>query len=248
MASLPRRALLAATAAAAQTPSPEKRHIGLLVYPGFYLPDLVGPWAVWDGMPNTQLHFIWKQAGPIVKTGPGINIEAGTTFGNCPADLTVLFVPGGTAGTVKAMEDAETREFLAHAGARARWVTSVCTGSLVLGAAGLLKGYKATTHWVAHEVLADLGATPVKARIVQDRNRISGGGVTAGLDFGLAVAAQLMDVNYAKLAQLTLEYDPQPPFQAGSPEKAGAVLTAQGRSMFKGFVAGARRAALRSKA
>ena len=146
------------------------------------------------------------------------------------------------------MKDEETLTFLADRGARARFVTSVCTGSLLLGAAGLLQGYKATSHWVAREVLATLGAEPVNARVVTDRNRITGAGVTAGFDFGLNMAAQLRDVNYAKAVQLLAEYHPEPPFDAGTPERAPAETTRILTEMFAPFVekaqAAARQAAL----
>jgi cyclohexyl-isocyanide hydratase len=118
------------------------------------------------------------------------------------------------------MTDDEVLDFLRRAAATARYITSVCTGSLLLGAAGLLQGYKATTHWMAMDDLAVLGAIPVHERIVCDRNRISGGGVTAGIDFALTVIAQLWGEPIARSVQLAMEYDPQPPFAAGSPRTA----------------------------
>jgi cyclohexyl-isocyanide hydratase len=119
------------------------------------------------------------------------------------------------------MRDAEVLRFLAERGARARYVTSVCSGSLLLGAAGLLRGYKATSHWACHEALSLFGATPVVARVVTDRNRVTGGGVTAGIDFGLVLLAKLLGENLARMSQLGMEYDPEPPFDAGTPRKAG---------------------------
>jgi cyclohexyl-isocyanide hydratase len=133
----------------------------------------------------------------------------------------VICVPGG-GGQVALMTDPETLDFLRQQAAGARYVTSVCTGSLVLGAAGLLKGYKSACHWAWRDMLKDFGAIPVAERVVRDRNRISGGGVTAGIDFGLTVAAELAGEEVAKSIQLVLEYDPKPPFDSGSPEKAGA--------------------------
>ena len=132
------------------------------------------------------------------------------------------------------MADAELIAFLQTAAQRADYITSVCSGSLLLGAAGLLEGYRATTHWAIHDALAQFGAQPVKERVVTDRNRISGGGVTAGIDFGLTVLAQLRGADVAQMVQLMMEYDPQPPFDAGSPEKAGnavvnAALTMMGQ-------------------
>ena len=125
------------------------------------------------------------------------------------------------------MNDPETLDFLRQQAPGARYVTSVCTGSLVLGAAGLLKGYKSACHWASRDLLKDFGAIPVAERVVRDRNRISGGGVTAGIDFGLAVAAELAGEEVARTIQLMLEYDPQPPFDSGSPEKAGAERVAR---------------------
>jgi cyclohexyl-isocyanide hydratase len=158
------------------------------------------------------------------------------TFKECPEDVSILFVPGGTGGTVKAMSDPEVIGFLKSRGAKAEYVTSVCTGSLVLGVAGLLRGYRATTHWVAHEILAQLGAVPVTERVVQDRNRFTGGGVTAGIDFGLALAAKLRDPAYASRMQLAMEYAPAPPFNAGTPAQAGPELTQRMRKAFAPFV------------
>jgi cyclohexyl-isocyanide hydratase len=138
----------------------------------------------------------------------------------------VLCVPGGVPGTFTIMEDDDVLKFLRDKGAKAKYITSVCTGSLVLGAAGLLKGYKATSHWITKDALKALGATPTAGRIVTDRNRITGGGVTAGIDFGLAIAAKLRNDAYAQAIQLYIEYDPQPPFDSGSPEKASKPVKA----------------------
>jgi cyclohexyl-isocyanide hydratase len=148
----------------------------------------------------------------------------------------VLFVPGGT-GAIAPMRDQETLAFLSDRGARASYVTSVCTGALVLGAAGLLKGYRATTHWSVLQVLARFGATSVRDRVVKDRNRVTGGGVTAGLDFGLAMVAIMRDRFYAQTVQLLLEYDPKPPFHAGSPLSAPDSVVAQVRDILASFIA-----------
>jgi cyclohexyl-isocyanide hydratase len=169
-------------------------------------------------VPGAKLHMIWKTLDP-VPTDAGFSIVPTTTFANCP-QLDVVCVPGG-GGQVALMTDEETLDFLRKQAASARYVTSVCTGSLVLGAAGLLKGYKSACHWTSREYLPAFGAIPVAERMVRDRNRLSGGGVTAGIDFGLTLAAELAGEEIAKSIQLTLEYDPQPPFDSGSPEKAG---------------------------
>ena len=202
--------------------------IGLLVYPGMFLQDLVGPLTVFEALMNREIHLLWKNldvvAGDKPETPVLIPVKPTTTFQDCPEKLDVLFVPGGVPGTFTMMEDKAVLDFLAEKGKTARFVTSVCTGSLVLGAAGLLDGYKATSHWATRDVLKELGAVPTKGRVVVDRNRITGGGVTAGIDFGLKIASLLRSPDYAKAIQLYLEYDPAPPFNSGSPEKAPAVV------------------------
>jgi cyclohexyl-isocyanide hydratase len=193
--------------------------IGILIYPNLTQLDATGPAQVLARVPGATIHMIWKTRDPI-PTDAGFSIVPNTTFADCPK-LDVICVPGG-GGQVALMNDPETLDFLRRQAATARYVTSVCTGSLVLGAAGLLKGYRSACHWAWREMLSDFGAIPVAERVVRDRNRISGGGVTAGIDFGLTVAAELAGEEIAKSIQLVLEYDPQPPFDSGSPEKAGA--------------------------
>lgn len=214
--------------------------IGMLVYPGMYLQDLVGPLTVFESLLNRDIHLLWKDLEPVGSEGPTqtalIPVKPTTTLDACPATLDVLFVPGGVPGTFTMMEDPQVLAFLADRGQRARFVTSVCTGSLILGAAGLLKGYKATSYWSTREVLRELGAIPTPGRVVVDRNRITGGGVTAGLDFGLSVVAELRSKAYAQAVQLYLEYDPAPPFDAGSPEKAPKPVKAFLDDMFGGMV------------
>jgi cyclohexyl-isocyanide hydratase len=197
----------------------EPVQIGILLYPNVTQLDATGPAQVLSRVPGAKLHMIWKTRDP-VPTDAGFSIVPTTTFADCP-QLDVICVPGG-GGQVEVMVDAQALEFLRKQAAAARYVTSVCTGSLILGAAGLLKGYKSACHWAWRDMLKDFGATPVAERVVRDRNRISGGGVTAGIDFGLTVAAELAGDEVAKSIQLVLEYDPQPPFDSGSPEKAGA--------------------------
>ncbi|WP_341685685.1 DJ-1/PfpI family protein [Limnohabitans sp.] len=212
---------------------------GLLVYPGMFLQDLVGPLTVFESFMNKEIHLIWKNLEPVGNESPGpqalIPVQPTTTFENCPQTLDVLFVPGGVPGTFSMMADEEVLAFLRDRGAKARYVTSVCTGSLILGAAGLLRGYRATSYWDTRDVLKELGAIPSKKRIVVDRNRITGGGVTAGIDFGLTLAAKLRSPDYAKAIQLYLEYDPQPPYNAGSPEKAPRVVRDFLTDMFAGM-------------
>jgi cyclohexyl-isocyanide hydratase len=196
----------------------ETVQIGILIYPNLTQLDATGPAQVLARVPGAKLHMIWKTRDP-VPTDAGFSIVPTTSFADCP-QLDVLCVPGG-GGPVELMTDRETLDFLRQQAAGARYVTSVCTGSLILGAAGLLEGYRSACHWAWREMLKDFGAIPVAQRVVRDRNRISGGGVTAGIDFGLTVAAELAGEEVAKSIQLALEYDPQPPFESGSPEKAG---------------------------
>jgi cyclohexyl-isocyanide hydratase len=198
----------------------------MLLYPGLTLLDLIAPHAAFAGTMETRL--VWKTTDP-VRSDSGVAVTPTTDFAHCPADLDVLFVPGGM-DQVSTAADEDVLEFLADRGARARYVTSVCGGSLILGAAGLLRGYRATTHWTGTEALALFGADYAEGRVVVDRNRITGGGVTAGLDFGLVVLARLLGEDTAKATQLMLEYAPEPPFDAGTPQAAGPELTALVRS------------------
>jgi cyclohexyl-isocyanide hydratase len=197
--------------------------IGILVFPGVQQLDLTGPYEVFASLPGAKVHMIWKDRAPI-QSATGLVLGPTMTFGECPA-LDVLCVPGG-GGVNALLQDAETLDFLRAQAARARYITSVCTGSLVLGAAGLLKGRKATTHWLSHDFLQKFGAIPVKARVVRDGSLITAGGVTAGIDFGLTVVAELVGKDQAQAIQLALEYAPQPPFHAGTPEEAPAAVTA----------------------
>lgn len=207
-------------------PAGDPVRIGMLLYPGMYALDLVGPHAMLAGIPEVETYLLWKglQAIP---THYGMNLVPTLTLANCPKKLDVLFVPGGTPGTIAMMQDNEVLDFLADRGKSARYVTSVCTGSLILGAAGLLQGYRATSHWHKRDLLPLFGAIPQESRIVEDRNRITGGGVTSGIDFGLVLASRLFGGDEAKVQQLVNEYDPHPPFSAGTPAQAGQVITAR---------------------
>jgi cyclohexyl-isocyanide hydratase len=218
----------------------------MLIYPTFILLDLFGPHAVFASLGNVKVHLVWKTRDTVL-AATGVPIQPTTAFSECPKDVDILFVPGGLEGGTAIMNDPEVIDFLSDRGQRAKYVTSVCTGSLLLGAAGLLRGYRATSHWTVRELLPLFGAEPVTQRIVEDRNRITGGGVTAGIDFGLYVAAKLRDEQYAKMLQLVLEYDPQPPFHAGSPEGAGEALTSHVRQRRAPAVEAARKAALEAQ-
>jgi cyclohexyl-isocyanide hydratase len=230
----------------------DKLVIGMLVYPGMFLQDLIGPLTVFEALMNKDIHLLWKNTDP-VGNEPGqpkalVPITPTTAFKDCPPKLDVLFVPGGVPGTLTMMEDPEVLAFLAQQGATARYVTSVCTGSLILGAAGLLKGYRAASYWATRDVLRDLGAIPSRQRVVTDRNRITGGGVTAGIDFGLTLVAQLRSPAYAKTVQLYLEYDPAPPYNAGSPDKAPKLAVEFLTEMYAGMVDATRVIARRAMA
>ena len=203
-------------------------HIGFLLFPRVTQLDLTGPAQVLSRVPGAQVHLAWKTRDP-VPTDVGFTINPTTTYDDCPL-LDVLCVPGGF-GIEDLFGDAATLAFLRRQGEHARYVTSVCNGSLVLGAAGLLDGYQSACHWMWLPFLERFGAVPVAERIVRDRNRISGGGVTAGIDFGLALAAELAGEDVARTIQLALEYDPQPPFGAGSPQGAGPELVARYRAL-----------------
>lgn len=227
----------------AAVPTGPPQQIAMLVHPAFVPLDLFGPHAVFAMLGNVKVHLVWKTRDPVV-AATGVPIQPTTTLAECPKDLDILFVPGGLEGSTALMSDAEVLDFLADRGQRARYVTSVCTGSLVLGAAGLLRGYRATSHWTVCDLLPLFGAEPVTQRVVEDRNRITGGGVTAGIDFGLHLAAKLRDKHYAEMLQLVLEYNPQPPFHAGSPAGAGEALVAHVQKMRAPAVEAARQAAL----
>jgi cyclohexyl-isocyanide hydratase len=217
-------------------------HFGFLLYPGLTQLDLTGPAQVLSRAPGAVMHYVWKTRDP-VPSDAGITIVPTDTFADCP-QVDLLCVPGGP-GQVPLMSDPETLQWLKRQGEGARYVTSVCTGSLVLGAAGLLTGYKSACHWMWRDNLGLFGAEPVNARIVKDRNRISGGGVTAGIDFALAVVAEIWGEEHAKLTQLFLEYNPQPPFDCGSPETAGPDLVARAMKPMEEAIA-KRREAMRA--
>jgi len=200
--------------------------IGFLVFPSITQLDMTGPHEVFARMPGSAIHLIWKTLEPVTAQG-GLRLLPTTTLEACP-QLDLVCVPGGP-GMNALLNDEVVLAFLRRQAAGARYVTAVCTGSLVLGAAGLLKGKRATTHWTALDMLAAFGATPVAERTVIDGNLITGGGVTAGIDFALKVVAETAGEEVAKTIQLSIEYDPRPPFDAGSPASAGEAIIARQR-------------------
>lgn len=227
-----------------QTPvgdGPPRAVAVMLLYPELTLLDLIGPHTALA--PAMDVHLVAKTLDDVV-SDTGVTIRPTTTLSDAPRDVDVLFVPGGP-GTVAMMADEEVLDFLADRGARARYVTSVCSGSLILGAAGLLEGYRAGCHWTALDLLPLFGAQPSQERVVTDRNRMTGGGVTAGIDFGLTLLAQMYGDDTAKLSQLAMEYDPQPPFNSGSPSVADPAHVALIRQMTAPVNAAAARVAAR---
>ncbi len=192
-------------------------HVGFLLFPNVTQLDMTGPYEVFTRLPGAKVDVIWKDREP-VRSEQGLCFLPTATFGDVQA-LDLVCVPGGP-GIGPLLEDAETLQFLRRVAAGARYVTSVCTGALVLGAAGLLKGKRATTHWMSLDLLAPFGATPVAERVVRDGNVFTGGGVTAGIDFALTVADEVAGREAAQRIQLYIEYDPAPPFRSGSPASA----------------------------
>lgn len=194
--------------------------VAFLVYPGITQLDLTGAHEVFCRVPGAQIHLHWKTLDLVI-AGGGLALTPTRTFADvAPTDL--LCVPGGP-GQIALMVDDEVLAWVRATAAHASWVTSVCTGSLVLAAAGLLTGYRATTHWTALDDLALLGALPQADRVVVDRDRITGAGVTSGIDFALAIVGQLFGEQRARAIHLSMEYDPAPPWPgAGSPRTAQA--------------------------
>lgn len=193
--------------------------IVMLAYPGMTPLDLMGPLQVFAYWPGAETEVVWKTTDPVT-TDTGICLVPSHTFATADKNPDILFVPGGTKATFDLMADEETLGFLKSRAENATWITSVCTGALVLGAAGLLEGYKATTHWAAADLLQNYGAELTEGRYVFDGNRVTGGGVTAGIDFALALVAEISGIETAKVVQLALEYSPAPPFQSGTPAEA----------------------------
>jgi cyclohexyl-isocyanide hydratase len=197
---------------------------GMLVFPNLTQLDLTGPYEVLARLPGAETLLLWKDLRP-VRSEHGLTMLPTTTLSECPP-LDLVLVPGGP-GVNPLLEDAEVLAFLRHAAAGARYVVGICTGSLALGAAGLLLGKRAGTHWMSRELLRAFGAEPTDERVVRDGNIFTGGGVTAGIDVALVVAAEIAGQAAAEAIQLAIEYDPDPPFAAGSPEAADpAVLVA----------------------
>ena len=202
--------------------------IGFLLFPQVQQLDLTGPYDVLASLPDVQVHLIWKDLAPVTAS-TGLVLQPTCRFADCP-DLDVLCIPGGS-GVGPLMEDAQVLAFIQAQATKVRYLTSVCTGALVLGAAGLLKGKRATTHWAYHSLLGLQGAIPVQERVVRDGNLLTGGGITAGIDFALTLAAELYGDDVAQLVQLQLEYAPAPPFASGEPQTAPEAVLQRARQL-----------------
>ncbi|WP_326523246.1 DJ-1/PfpI family protein [Sphingomonas sp.] len=202
--------------------------VAFLLFPQVTQLDLAGPAQLLSRLKGARIDLVAATRDPVA-TDSGFAILPTATFDDVTA-ADILCIPGGF-GTGAAMADPATRDWVRRVGEGAQWVTSVCTGALILGAAGLLDGYRATTHWASHEYLELFGAIPVADRVVFDRNRVTGGGVTAGIDFALALIAAIQGEDHARFVQLSVEYDPAPPFDAGTPARAGTEAIARYRDL-----------------
>ena len=206
--------------------------IAMLLYPGFYAADLVNPQFIFSSMMGATIYLVSPTEDLTPIEANGISIVPTHKQSECPDDLDILFIPGGAAGTLKAMQNESFINFIKTKAAKAKYITSVCTGSLLLAKAGLLKGKRATSHWSTLDILAKFGTKSVNKRVVWDGNIVTGGGVTAGIDFGLEILAALRGKQYAEAIQLQAEYDPAPPFNSGSPDKASPFIKNIVKDMF----------------
>jgi cyclohexyl-isocyanide hydratase len=199
-------------------------NIGFVIFPNLTQLDFTGPLQVLSlsGLPKSKIHIVAKSREP-VPSDCGLGLVPTRTFADCPP-LDLICIPGGGVGVVAAAQDRETIDFVRKQAAQAKYVTSVCTGAFILGAAGALRGRRATTHWAFTELLPLVGATHEKGRVVRDGNVITAGGVTSGIDFGLSILAEIAGEQTARAIQLVLEYDPAPPFTCGHPDRAPAEL------------------------
>jgi cyclohexyl-isocyanide hydratase len=210
-------------------------NVGFVIFPGITQLDFTGPFEVLSrlGTPpslstsskfsQSKTHVVAKTMAPVI-SDRGLGVMPTCTFESCPP-LDLICIPGG-AGVVEALDDVETIDFIGREGARAQYVTSVCMGAFLLGAAGLLKGRRAATHWAYVGLLPLVGASHEKARVVRDGNVFTSGGVTSGIDFAFRIVAELAGPEVAQAIQLGIEYDPSPPFDSGHPDKASEAATA----------------------
>ena len=209
----------------------------MLLYPGFTALDAIGPYQAIAGLPGYEFVFVAEHPGP-VGNGGSFTMEAQMGIDEL-SHVDVLVVPGGVAAIGMARQGHVLIDWIREMHPNTQWTTSVCTGSLLLGAAGLLQGVPATTHWYSHAELADYGAIPTDARVVEDGKIITAAGVSAGIDMGLVLAERIMGADYAQAVQLDMEYDPAPPFDAGHPRSAPPHVTAMLRGMYDSALGGA---------
>ena len=209
-------------------------NIGFVIFPDLTQLDFTGPLQVLWRLPQSATHIVAKSAAPVA-SDCGLGLVPTHTFANCPP-LDLICIPGGSEGVAGIINDRETIEFVRQQAGVAKYVTSVCTGAFVLGVAGLLKGRRATTHWAYTDLLPLVGATHEKARVVKDGNVITAGGVTAGIDFGLSVVAEIAGETAARKIQLGIEYDPAPPFDSGHPDKAPTLKSELLSARYDGFI------------
>ena len=209
-------------------------NIGFVIFPDLTQLDFTGPLQVLWRLPQSATHIVAKSAAPVA-SDCGLGLVPTHTFANCPP-LDLICIPGGSEGVAGIINDRETIEFVRQQAGAAKYVTSVCTGAFVLGVAGLLKGRRATTHWAYTDLLPLVGATHEKARVVKDGNVITAGGVTAGIDFGLSVIAEIAGETAARKIQLGMEYDPAPPFDSGHPDKAPTLKSELLSARYDGFI------------
>jgi cyclohexyl-isocyanide hydratase len=199
-------------------------NVSFVIFPELTQLDFTGPQQVLARLPESAMHIVAKSTNP-VPSDSGLSLVPTHTFENCPR-LDLICIPGGITGVIQAMGDRETIEFVQRQSSTAKYVSSVCTGAFILGAAGLLKGRRATTHWAFAQLLPLVGATHQKGRVVKDGNLITAGGVTSGIDFGLRMVADIAGEAVAQGIQLSLEYDPDPPFASGHPDRASDAVKA----------------------
>lgn len=209
----------------------------MLLYPGFTALDAIGPYHAIAGLPGYEFVFVGEHPGP-VGNGGSFTMEAQMGIDEL-SHVDVLVVPGGVAAIGMARQGHVLIDWIREMHPNTQWTTSVCTGSLLLGAAGLLQGVPATTHWYSHAELAHYGAIPTDARVVEDGKIITAAGVSAGIDMGLVLAERIMGADYAQAVQLDMEYDPAPPFDAGHPRSAPPHVTAMLRGMYDSMLGGA---------
>jgi putative intracellular protease/amidase len=212
--------------------------IAILLFDRFTVLDAIGPYQVLSGLPGADVVFVAEHPGPVADEPGHLVLSARAALADVPRP-DVIVVPGGP-GQNDQMQDGPVHRWLRDADQASTWTTSVCTGSLILAAAGLLTGRRATSHWLALDELGRLGATPVSERVVTDGKYVTAAGVSSGIDMGLALAGRMAGDRVAQSIQLMVEYDPQPPYDAGSPDRAPAEIVTALRSRSRFLLTGRR--------